>query len=52
MSQKDKTKALLASSEERRRKHVAAALKKPGIKKALYRDRRVKSGDEKSRHIA
>jgi hypothetical protein len=52
MSQQDKTKALLESSEGRRRKHVAAALKKPAIKKALYRGRRAKPDGEKSRHIA
>ncbi len=52
MSQQDKTKLSLESSEGRRRKHVAKALKKPEIKKALYRDQRVKPDDEKSRHVA
>ena len=45
MSQQDKTKLLLESSEERRRKHVGKALKKPEMKKALYRDQRVKRDD-------
>jgi len=52
MSKHEKTKALLQSSEERRRKHVAAVLKKPAVKKALNRDQRAKRDGEKSRHVA